>query len=37
MIFEHQEDVITLKKVGLNVVALVGVTLLLIVAAALVG
>ena len=37
MIFEHPEDVITLKKVGFNVVALVGVTLLLIVAATIVG
>lgn len=37
MVFEHSEDVVILKKIGLNVAILVGVMLLLIVVSVVLG
>lgn len=37
MVFEDAQDVTTLKKIGINVAALVGVMLVLIVASLLIG
>jgi hypothetical protein len=37
MVFEHAEDIDTLKKVGINVAVLVGVMLALIVISVIVG
>lgn len=37
MVFDNPEDAVTMKKVGLNVLGLVGVTLVLIVVAVLIG
>ena len=37
MVFEHAEDIATLKKVGINIAVLVGVMLTLIVASVFIG
>ena len=37
MVFEHAEDIDTLKKVGINVAVLIGVMLALIVISVIVG
>ena len=37
MVFDHSEDVETLKKIGINVAVLLGVMVTLIVAAVIIG